>query len=644
MKSTVLRVKPSNFEAMLDKAKSIFSGKGDQEVTLSFAGGEYRLNQPIAWDAADFPGKSHLRMIGGDRIKTVFSAWKELEVSAFAHVAGKPYCEYRFPKNADGSYPKLRTLYADGKMAEVARSSEYRSTPPFTRDGVEYQVRQKDFNEQHWLYVPRAAIDEAGIDSCIGAELHIRVEWEFKVFHIVRIDLEKNWVDENGQEHVAMHLDPREMNNGNLSLSMCKRVFFISNTASCLTKPGHYVYVPAEGRLLYIPEGEITDHRFAIGAATNLFSLNNFESIALNRLTFTGIEDEVMTVTGYYAAGQSGRWRDMSENANNWAQWFQPIGAVKIRNVNRLDAEDCTFTELPCDAFSLQGVLNRVTVHSCRFTHIGGSAIRVGHPRPWAEDNQITDLDIVNNYLSDIGHTYENSSSILVTKAKNARINHNTILRSSYSAVSAGWLWDVAEWEYGQQVNLENVEIAYNYIQSFVMNMRDGGGIYTLGGNVTIQHEALMNRLHDNYVVEDELTCPENGFFASLYHDGASSNWHTFNNVVVHNPTLNGSTASYSARIYLQGHSHLVGQASTWNQSCWHIFCENNFICCCKNFGEVYRSQAIDPEKAADRLDDSRHLREKNTHLLKSARDIKKHPVAAQVVAAAGCEKAVRKG
>ncbi len=638
MNTTLLKVTPDNFVAMMEKAQRIFATEGDQEVTLSYAEGEYRMAQPVVWDAADFPGKAHLRMQGEVRGKTVLSAWKTLDAAAFTPVEGKPYFEYRFPANEAGEYPNLRTLYVDGKIAEVARSSEHRSTPPFTQEGVEYSVQQRDFNRTHWIYVPRAAIDEAGIDSCIGAELHIRVEWEFKIFHIVRIDLENNWVDKNGQEHVAMHLRSDELNNGNPDLTMCDRVFFISNTASCLTKPDHYVYVPAEGRLLYLPTGDVMDHCFAIGAATNLFTLKNFASVTLQDMTFTGLEDEVMTVTGYYAAGQSGRWRDMSGNGGTWAQWFQPIGAVRIENIGKMDVESCGFIELPCDAFSLQGVLNRVTVRNCRFTHIGGSALRIGRPRPWAEDNQVSDLDIINNYLDNIGFTYENSSSIIVTKARNARINHNTILHSSYSAISAGWLWDPADWEYGRQVNLENVEIAYNYIQSFVMNMRDGGGIYTLGGNANIYHEALVNRLHDNYVVEDELTCPENGFFGALYHDGSSSHWHTFNNVVVHNPALVGLHPNYSARIYLQGNSRVVGQASTWHQSCWHIFSENNFICCCKNFGEVYRSQAIDPENAADRLDYSRHLRQKDTHLLNSVQEIRNHPVAARVVEIAGCD------
>lgn len=145
-----------------------------------------------------------------------------------------------------------------------------------------------------------------------------------------------------------------------------------------------------------------------------------------------------------------------------------------------------------------------------------------------------------------------------------------------------------------------------------------------------------MNILHDNYVIEDELTCPENGFFGSLYHDGASSNWHTYNNIVIHNPALNGTTSSYSARIYLQM-GWPVHTASVAGQATRHILCENNYICCCKNFGEAYRSQAVGPEHASDMPDETRDVREKNTHMLKSAKELKKYLEAVRIMNFSGC-------
>ncbi len=631
MKCITLNVTPATVETAFAKAQAIFEKRGDHEITMSFSGGNYTLSSPIVLDAAAYPGQSHLRMLGGSRIKTVFSALKSLPADAFRPVEGKPYYVCQLEKQADGTYPNLRAIYANHKIVDVSRTGEYRSTAPFTKDGVTYAPTQEQFRNTHMIYVPMAAIDEAGLENCIGAEVHIRVEWEFKIYHIAKIDTDDTYTDDNGALHVAMYLPTEEVDGGNGVLSMCNRVFFICNTTSVLTTPGQYTYERAIGKLYYYPTGCIADCSFGISEQTSLFSFCNFDSLTLRGLTFTGIEDDILTRTGYYAAGQAGSWNGRFEHI------FPHAGALKIENVGEADINGCTFTDLPCDGLSMVGVLDNITVQNCRFTNIGATAIRVGRPKPYSDTDRINNLRITNNYLDNIGFTYENSCSILVTKVKDGKLNRNTVLRSSYTAFSLGWKWDVANWAYGEEVNLEDVEVAYNYIRSFVMNMRDGGGIYTLGGNVCVDHAPFMNTLHDNYVIEDELTCPENGFFGSLYHDGASSNWHTYNNIVVHHPALCGVYPHYSGRIYLQRASAPSGIGSTLGQAAWHILCENNYICGCKNFGEIFRSQHNDPVHAADMLDASRDLREINTHMLKSAKELKQYPDAVRIIHECGC-------
>ena len=82
---------------------------------------------------------------------------------------------------------------------------------------------------------------------------------------------------------------------------------------------------------------------------------------------------------------------------------------------------------------------------------------------------------------------------------------------------------------------------------------------------------------------------------------------------------------------------------STEGQAAWHILCENNYICGCKNFGEVYRSRKFDPEKASDMLDHTRDLREKNTRLLKSPKELKKYPKTVRSMSFCGCDPKIGK-
>ena len=632
MKCNVINVTPASFAAAMDKTRALLERKEDREITLSFAGGNYDISTPVILNGAT--GGKTLRLVGGGRVKPTFSSVKEIPASKFTPVPDKPYYVCQLDKDESGNYPTLRAFYANGSIAHVSRTAEYRTVAPFTVDGKQYRVMQDKWSGEYndRIYVPVEAVEEAGVENCRGAELHIRVEWEFKVYHIDHIDTEDVYVDGDGNKYVAMQLSKTEKKCGNPILTVCSRVFFICNTTSVLTTPGEYAYEQAYGKLYYYPAGKIEDCTFGLGKTTQLFEFHNFDALTLKGLSFTGLEDAILTRIGYYAAHQAGSWGEMFEDT------FPFVGAVKVQNCGECDVCGCTFTDLPCDGLSMLGVLNNVAVRNCRFTNLGASAMRIGRPREYSEVDQINNLRIENNYISNTGFTYENSCAIIVTKIRDGRINHNTILRSSYTAISVGWKWNGATWEYGEQVNLENVEIAYNYIKGFVTNMRDGGAIYTLGGNVKISHSAFMNTMHDNYVIEDEYTCPEDGFFASLYHDGASSNWHTYNNVVIHNPDrVNGS-----GRIYLQQLCKpFVG--STEGQAAWHILSENNYVTGCVNFGQIYRSQRFDPEKASDMLDITRDLREKDTHVLKSPKDLKKYPEAVRIMEFSGCDPKVGK-
>ena len=628
MKYVHLNLNPTKFSDGLEKTRKYLSENGDVEVTLALSGGQYALPEMLAWDAAEWNGKKRLRILGGGRIKSVLSSLQELSSDRFTPVEGKPYYVCQLAKQTDGHYPNLRTLYVNGRIAAISRTAEHRTAPAF--EG--YTPHQSNWENEyrHRLYIPLAAVKEAGAENCRGAEFHLRVEWEFKIYHIDYVDLEDR-IEQNGQTYVAVQLRVDEEKGGNGCLHLAPRAFFIANTTSVLTTPGRYAYERANGLLYYYPENDIADCRFGLGMQTGLFSFRNFDSVILRGLTFTGVEDDILTQTGYYAADQAGWWRD---GLHMFPEGFPHAGAVRVMNCGGFEVDGCTFIDLPCDGISMVGKLHNVTIRNSRFIHIGASAIRIGRPLGYySDENTARHLRIENNYLDDIGFTYENSCSIIITKVQGALIQHNTILRSSYTAISVGWKWDVGTWEYGEQVNLENLDIGYNFIQSFLTNMRDGGGIYTLGGNVDVKFASFMNHLHDNVVVEDDLTCPENGFFGSLYHDGASSNWYTHDNVVIHNPARTNS-----ARIYLQGAPY---PGSTESQSTWHILCENNYIVGCKDLGAVYA--AGDREQALDRLDVLRDLRQKDTHLLRSVKELRKDPTAARILTNAGCHASIGK-
>jgi hypothetical protein len=143
-------------------------------------------------------------------------------------------------------------------------------------------------------------------------------------------------------------------------------------------------------------------------------------------------------------------------------------------------------------------------------------------------------INITNNYLNNIATTYKANPAIYMNSTKDAVLQSNTILNTSYTAISAGWSWGEAKWERGEGVNLDNVEICYNYITNFMTELGDGGAIYILGGNATINYTEYMNFMHHNYIVFSNVTGDGQGHLCcGIYFDQGSSHWLCSNNVVV---------------------------------------------------------------------------------------------------------------
>ena len=125
MKCNVINVTPASFAAAMDKTRALLERKEDREITLSFAGGNYDISTPVILNGAT--GGKTLRLVGGGRVKPTFSSVKEIPASKFTPVPDKPYYVCQLDKDENGNYPTLRAFYANGSIAHVSRTAEYRS-------------------------------------------------------------------------------------------------------------------------------------------------------------------------------------------------------------------------------------------------------------------------------------------------------------------------------------------------------------------------------------------------------------------------------------------------------------------------------------------------------------------------------------
>ena len=653
---TVINANPKSFDKALEKAISIFNKKGDKEVTLSLSSGTYDFNQTITFDASTFPGKNSLRIVANSNRRPVFSSLVNIPSSEFKKVDGKPYYVYSFEKGADGKYPDIRTFYNNGKIIFAPKSKGYVTAPPFQTPEKSYTKEDgmtPVFNETHKLYVPIEAINDIGEKNCIDSEIHFNVEWEYKIYHIAKIDTNDSYTHTDGKKYVALYVRDNEIDGGNPNcISRCFREFFIYGGLVNIS-PNTFVYIPSEGKLYFYPETDMDKCSIAYGKTIRFFEFNNFESVSIKGVDFTGLEDCIFSEFGYYAPGQAGRWTAKYEHG------FGQIGAINVLNINGLNIDDCTFTNLPGAGISLVGNLENINIINSRFTSIGATAIQIGKanvtcpPRALYSDSQegVRNVRIENNFLKDIAFTYQNCPAITVTPVDTCKILHNTIIDCAYTGISVGWYWLVygwneptksnLGWHYGERLNVANAEIAFNYITGFMYKLQDGGAIYTLGGNAPTDNPAKINSLHDNYIVENENTCPHNGLFMDIYHDGGSSSWYTYNNVVIHDPAKKG----IGDRCYCQQHplqfTNALNTGFKEQSVAWNILIENNYFVGCKTRDDVFKGWCNSPAELI--VDNSRNIFDANTHLIPNKRALKKHPDALFIIKNAGCKKSVIK-
>lgn len=190
-------------------------------------------------------------------------------------------------------------------------------------------------------------------------------------------------------------------------------------------------------------------------------------------------------------------------------------GNLIFDHCSNLHFENNTFTHLGVSGLQLYlGCKNNIIDYNT-FNDISGSAISIGGISKFdpTEKDLVRDNTLANNYITKVAVEYESCVGIFVGYTEHTVITHNEIKYLPYTAISVGWGWNY------KKIAGKNNEISYNLIDSVMLILRDGGGIYTLSSQPGSQ-------VHDNFI---------NHIFSkswSLYPDEGSSNMNWYHNVV----------------------------------------------------------------------------------------------------------------
>lgn len=530
----------------LEKAFSLLPGLLDSDtpvhVTVSLAPGTYRIQKTLSLSKDQIRAKKYaLTLRGSQEGESIITTGVTLSPEEFEPVDGERYYVYYFSPDDNDQYPHFRAFYVNGETQTLARHGYARTQEaeenggieemwriPYEFNGVQPGTAPQPVAGKYKLYLPIWAVDTITPEDLARktVELHTPIGWYFRMMHIDGVDF-SDWKDNN----VAVYIRPSEAKQAETRHGFYQQYFWLENALSFLDEPGEYFYDEEDGALYYYPPYEVDLYEASLEYATggHMLSFKGVADLTLENLVITGNDNADFGKDIYLGTQAATAPGALGKNT---------LSAVLLENTTGVTVEECIFRDLATTAVHFYGATRNATVDTCRFLRIGSSAIIFGkHNGNWNQySNKNENIEIYNNLLEDIATLTRGSVGILVNVADGLEIHGNTIKGTSYTAISVGWRWAAADWQYGKKIQLQNVSIHHNYISGFMTDQQDGGAIYTLGGNVEASYHAHFNAVHHNVIYYDAASWDGKGIAMPLYHDGSSSNWHTYGNVILMDP------------------------------------------------------------------------------------------------------------
>ncbi len=513
----------SDFPSLVDKIGEIAkeaTADAPLALTVSLPAGLYPFERALSLDAEQNEGLRHISLtVEGEGGIAAVSGTRALSAAAFEKAENAPYYIYRFQKE-NGEYPAFEDFYVDGKRIPMARSEVFINPLTFpNRD-------KSDPVNSIGLYLPLEAVEPLrGFGDLAPIQLTIYVEWQFYTLAADCVDWEDT-CEHRGKTLVRLRFKDDLMallsSKINGFLTLAGRECFFTNHPMFLT-PGSFTYDVRTGVLCYLPaDGTLDGHDHAVALVENLITVKGMRDLTFRRVSFTGATSGYRVKNSYF-----------SGQANNEQRVGRLSHAALItHNVRRVTFDECLFEELGGNGLQMKDASTAVTVKNCRFRNIGMSALTIGNPTTDWDDpkNRNIGITVENNLFEDIGYAYPSAVAIYIGMVDRLRLVHNTVRRCAYSAVSVGWGWSRVPYSLGEKVNIRDAEIAYNYIEDFMMLLRDGAAIYVLGANCHQSNERRFNCMHDNYARRELFRdTSKRGY----YMDGSSSNWDCRHNVII---------------------------------------------------------------------------------------------------------------
>lgn len=199
-------------------------------------------------------------------------------------------------------------------------------------------------------------------------------------------------------------------------------------------------------------------------------------------IAFAGTEWRKLSSDDGYVSLQAGYLIDgkgrtaLPDNGEGMTRIASAVDVEGGRDI-AFDRDD--FRELAAAGIALAGGTHGAAVTRSHFSDIGGGAIFVGdtagHPADAAA--KTGDVVIADNRIERVALAYRDNVAIMAGFVDGLAIAHNTISELPYTGISVGWGWN-----YEGDAPVESaIHIVANRIDRVMLQLADGGAIYTQG-------------------------------------------------------------------------------------------------------------------------------------------------------------------
>lgn len=493
------------------------------DVIVEIAGGTYRLDQPLVFNAAD-GGQSDHKVIWQAKpgARPVISGGFDVSGFALFDAERRVYVA-DLPKGLDA-----RQVWVNDTLAERPWLEIRHSDVNFTATGME--ITNPDLAFIATLQHPdRLEVEATGfftdrfspVASISGTTLTMQQPaWD-----------NNTW----GYDTISKPIFPDDSR-----LFLVNAPELIGKTNDWHAKPYQWFIDPKAGKLYLriAQDDDIAKLRVTVPALPALMSVSGTPEAPIRNLAFNGLRFSYTSWMGPseatgYANQQSGAFlKDASplRPADAWSTcgwgcpefesmrqlWDQIPAAIQVAAARDIVFENNHFTQLGQIALGLGNEANAnlsgvglavqdVRVSRNHFGVLSGSAIMAGGVRLDAHHptnpNLISrNIEIADNVIAGVSQDYKDNAAILTTYIDGARILHNDITDAPYDAIAVGWGWgyndaggnpNYDENQKGYLYNtrfttpttLRNTLVEGNRIHGVKTWYMDGGAIYNLSAN-----------------------------------------------------------------------------------------------------------------------------------------------------------------